>query len=110
MGNQPPDNCSGAVPLFGRYYIQFGREDPWTGTATDESNATIRTNLTTIEMGIATVDDTDCVAEGTDATKSEVLYVEPVVSSGAVTVHRKTNGASTQSFSYILIGTQDVTD
>ena len=112
MGSQPPNNVTGAVPLYGDRYIQHGSEDPWTGTATDESDALIRTNLTEIDTAVISVDDTYGIAIGTDADNNMYLAIERVVSSGTVKVVRTTQAASLgqQSFSYIMIGTQNTTD
>ena len=112
MAKQPNDVVSGAYPLYGNKYIQFGSLAPWTGTATDESDASIRTNLTNIDAALVTVDDTYGLAIGTDGAANLYLEIERVVSSGAVTVSRTTQAASlgNQSFSYILIGDIDATD
>ena len=112
---QPRDVVSGAFPLYGNKYIQFGSEDPWTGTATDESDASIRTNLTNIDCAMISCDDTYGVATGTDGTVGihvQNLAIERVVSSGAVTVTRSTQAAAQgqQTFSYVLIGDVDATD
>lgn len=113
MAKQPPDVVSGAYPLYGNKYIQFGSLSPWTGDATDESDASIRTNLTSIDVGIVTLDDTSGVSIGTDgAGTNYFIQVERVVSSGAFLVVRDTQSASlgTQSFSYLIIGDIDATD
>lgn len=112
MAKQPGDSCTGAVPFYGNKYIQFGSLDPWTGEATDESEASIRTNLTTVECAMATIDDTYGLAIGTDAAANTYLEIERVVSSGAVTISRTTSAAALggQSFSYLMIGTQDDTN
>ena len=112
MAKQPNDVVSGAYPLYGNKFIQFGSMAPWTGTATDESEASIRTNLTSIDCAICSVDDTYGLSIGTDSAANMYLEIERVVSSGAVTVSRTTQAASlgNQSFSYILIGDIDATD
>ena len=112
MAKQPNDVVSGAVPFYGNKYIQFGRLAPWSGDATDESDASIRTNLTTIECAICSVDDTYGLSIGTDAAANMYLEIEPVIASGAFTVSRTTQAASlgNQSFSYLVIGTVDATD
>jgi len=115
MAKQPNDSVSGAVPFFGNKYIQFGSENPWTGNATDESDASIRTNLTNIECAMISIDDTYGVATGTDGTVGvhvQNLAIERIVSSGAVLVSRSTQAAAQggQTFSYILIGNVDATD
>lgn len=115
MAKQPNDVVSGAYPLYGNKYIQFGAASPWTGDATDESDATIRTNLTKIDCAMITIDDTYGVATGTDGTVGvhvQNLAIERVVSSGAVAVVRSSQAAAqgAQSFSYVLIGDIDATD
>jgi len=112
MAKQPNDVVSGAVPLYGNKYIQFGSLAPWSGDATDESEASIRTNLTNIECAVVSIDDTYGLAIGTDAAANMYLQIERVVSSGAVVVSRTTQAASlgNQSFSYIMIGNVDSTD
>lgn len=112
MAKQPNDVVSGAYPFYGNKYIQFGSLAPWTGTATDESEASIRTNLLNIDCAIISIDDTYGLAIGTDAAANLYMEIERVVSSGAVTVSRSTQAASlgNQSFSYILIGDIDATD
>lgn len=114
MAKQPPDNCSGAYPLFGNKYIQFGNNNYFSGTATDESEAFIWTNLTHVDTGIALADDTYAAGTGTDGTVGVHvmnLLVERVVSSGLVKVSRSTQAGAQGAcpFSYILIGDQDDT-
>lgn len=104
---QPPDNVSGAVPLFGNKYIQYGS----TAFTSTESDCAIRTNLTAIDCGIVTVDDTGAIATATDASVDSMLAVERVISSSAFMIVRSTQHAasnSAQTFSYIVIGDADV--
>jgi len=114
MAKQPPDNVTGAYPLYGNLYIQCGKTG-FTGTLTDASDMTIRTNLSTIECAICSVDDTYGIATGTDGTAGvhvQNIAIDRSISSGAMTVVRSTQAAAAgeQTFSYIVIGTQDTTD
>jgi hypothetical protein len=110
MAKQPLDNCSGAYPLFGNKYIQFGRET-WDS---EDTQHLVRTNLTTIDFGVAVSADTFAGVAGTDATDG-VFEVDLVTgsSSNTVTISRNTQQESEQAgslFTYMFIGTQDVTD
>lgn len=114
MAKQPPDSATGAYPFFGNLYIQAGSTG-FTGTLTDASDMTIRTNLTTIKCAVATIDDTYGIATGTDAhagVHSQQIAIDRTPASGAVTVYRSTSAAAAgeQTFSYFMIGTQDATD
>ena len=114
MAKQPPDNLTGAYPLAGNLYIQAGSSG-FTGTLTDASDMSIRTNLTAVECAVISCDDTYGSATGTEYSAGvniQNLAIERVVSSGAVTVTRSTTAAAAgeQKFSYILIGTQDDTN
>jgi len=114
MANQPPNNVSGAYPLFGNKYIQFGSTG-FTGANTDVSDVSIRTNLARIDCAVVTIDDTYGIATATDydaGVHLQNLSIERIVSSGAVTVTRSTEAAAAgeQTFSYVLIGDVDTTD
>lgn len=114
MAKQPPDNVTGAYPLYGNLYIQCGKSG-FTGTLTDASDMTIRTNLSTIECALCSVDDTYGIATATDAhagVHSQQIAIDRAISSSAFTVLRSTSAAAAgeQTFSYLVIGTQDTTD
>jgi len=110
MSNQPNEGAvTGAYPFHGNKYIQFGSL-AFTTTASDIA---IKTNLTNIEVGLASYDDTVALLTGTDASANSLLAVEKVVASNAFLVVRSTQDAATHSgatFSYIVIGNVDATD
>jgi len=110
MANQPNEGgVSGAIPFYGNKYIQFGS----LAFTTTESDKAIRTNLSNIEVGLVTYDDTVASATATDAAANSNLAVERVISSGAFLVVRSTQDAANHSaatFSYVCIGNVDATD
>jgi hypothetical protein len=104
MGNQPHATEPGLIPLYENFYIDFGK-----GTfSTTDSEATVRTRLAVIKYANASCYDTYSAA--TDNNGEDTLCVDPVPSSGAVTITRGTGGTSGLTFNYFFIGTLDATD
>jgi len=110
MSKQPNEGAaSGAYPLYGNKYVQFGSH-AFTTTASDYA---VRTNLTNIEVGVVTYDDTIAVTLGTDTAANSNLAIERVLTSGAFLVVRSTQDAANHTgatFSYIVVGNVDATD
>ncbi len=110
MANQPNAGAvSAAYPFYGNKYIQFGS----TAFTTTESDKSIVTSLTNIEMGLVSYDDTMAIATATDDACNSLLAVEREINSGAFLVVRSTQDAANHSaatFSYFLIGNVDSTD
>ena len=107
MSKQPGDYVPGLIPFFGNYFIQVGA-----GSFTNnESDTSVRTALESLKCGQASY--TSSTASATDA--GCVLAVESDVSSGTVAIHRQNaSNALTDltdaAFTYMLIGTVDLTD
>ena len=110
MSNQPNEGAiTGAYPFHGNKFVQFGS----LAFTTTSDTIAVRTNLTNIEVGLASYDDTVALLTGTDAACNSMLAVEKVVASNAFLVVRSTQDAAKHSaatFSFIVIGNVDATD
>ena len=115
MAKQPPDGLGGAIPFYRNKYVECGSSG-FTGTLTDASDMTIRTQLTSIDCAMITCEDTYGIASGTDGHvgihPQMLAFDRGSISSGAVTIVRSTAAAAAgeQKFSYWLVGDIDDTN
>ena len=104
---KPTEILPGVIPLYGNYHMEIGY-----GTFTDnESDTTIATQLEEVKAGMVTYTTSSATASDSYVD----LAIESDISSAAIAVHRQ--NASTgladltdAAFSYLLIGTLDLTD
>lgn len=112
MAKLSRDAFPGLIPIGGGetgLYMQLGKS-AYTGVYTDSTDVPVRTQLTHVDFASAVVYDT--YSPATDATMTEYgLFVDPVPSSGAISIYRSSQGAiSGLPFQYCFIGRVESSD
>uniref|UniRef100_A0A6M3L234 Uncharacterized protein n=1 Tax=viral metagenome TaxID=1070528 RepID=A0A6M3L234_9ZZZZ len=110
MAKTPHDLLGGPIPLYGNYYLEFGRST----FTNNETDTTIQTQMNTIKAALVCYNDDNLITLCTDSGNLE-LAISSDISSGTIAVSRGGKSAgladmTDSGFSYLVLGTIDDTN